>query len=429
MQTHSTPLPQPLWDSTASWLHYSEMVGAAREGAPVPDFLTICPSRTGTTWLAHHLGRHPGIYVPAEKELHYFDVQWRREGIESYHEHFRDAASRLKGESTPSYALLPATAIRTIQGINPRLKLIFLARRLPERAWSHTHHCCRHYEGVFRNRTAPLGELPAADRAADFLSDYALSSADYCGILRRWMAFFPSEQLHVRYFEDAVARPEAYFRELLGFLGVDGRLPQGDLHTRINEGGGAALPAWVHPFLENLFATQQTVVENFLESTFGLRSSWRRADGGAHDPIWIEDTPGGWRVFLHNGAFQGVKPENGERVQALFLHDLRRRMNLGLAPAVVPGLATEEDQRLAVVLQELGEDLATARVVHLGVLGEFNIVRWKRLFFGIRRAVGAVDITLEQEVLRSRWPSDDLLIAPSHSEVEAGIRFIQSRGA
>lgn len=426
MQISSTPLPQPLWERKTNWLRYPEIVGLPKEDGPVPDFLTICPSRTGTTWLARHLGRHPGIWIPAEKELRYFDVRWRMQGIDWYQRQFQPAGPRLKGESTPSYALLPEIAIRTIQAMNPRLKLIFLARRLPERAWSHTRHGCRHYEGIFRDRTALLGELPTADLARDFLSDYALSSADYCGTLRRWLGYFPREQFHVRYFEDAISQPEAYFGGLLRFLGVDEPLPPDDLHARVNPGGETAFPGWAGPFLDNLFASRQNEIEIFLESTFGLHPNWLPARRTPHDPIWLEDHEAGWRVSLHDGLFEGVRFSDGARIDYRFLHDLRQQMKCsGPAVALPVGPAIEES-RLEAVLHELAEEFAAAQVVHVGALQGFNIVRWKKLFFGIRQAIGAIDITEETEELRTRWSTKDLVIAPLRSEVEAQIRTLEA---
>ena len=39
-----------------------------------PDFVVMGAARSGTTWLYHRLKRHPGIFVPPIKEIHYFDI-------------------------------------------------------------------------------------------------------------------------------------------------------------------------------------------------------------------------------------------------------------------------------------------------------------------------------------------------------------------
>jgi hypothetical protein len=410
----------------AAWFSFSERVGSPCPDGPLPDFLTICPAKTGTTWLAHHLGRHPDIYVPPEKELHYFNRRWRVESVDQYQKHFIEAGSQLKGEMTPPYALLPSVAIRDIQRLNPRLKLIFLARRLPERAWSQTRHCFRHYELTFRNRIAPLSEFPAAALAVDFLSDYALTSADYEGILRRWMQFFPAEQFHVRYLEEATAHPEEYLRDVLGFLGAQEELPEGDLGTRINEGVKAALPAWAGRFLESLFARRQREIEAFLHRTFGLKPLWRPPESAALEPLLLEDRSGGWRVHLHEGAFEAIRLQSGDRIHSPFLGGIRLRIE---EQDGMPSAAAfpNDDQLLMRVLAELDRDLETASVRLLGSFQGFSVVHWKRWFFGIRQSLGPVDVTLGEDILRGRYSTDDFLVASSEREVEARIEAMESR--
>jgi hypothetical protein len=38
-----------------------------------PDFLIIGAQKAGTTWLHRNIQTHPQIWMPKEKELHYFD--------------------------------------------------------------------------------------------------------------------------------------------------------------------------------------------------------------------------------------------------------------------------------------------------------------------------------------------------------------------
>ena len=45
-----------------------------------PDFIGIGAQKAGTTWLHHNLQAHPGIWMPKEKELHYFDEKIKQEG-------------------------------------------------------------------------------------------------------------------------------------------------------------------------------------------------------------------------------------------------------------------------------------------------------------------------------------------------------------
>jgi hypothetical protein len=133
-------------------------------------------------------------------------------------------------------------------------------------------------------------------------------------------------------------------------------------------------------------------------------------------------------VSLHDGVFEAVRLRNGDRIRSPFLYELRQQMT-GASPDVsgAAGLSTLEDQRLNIVLQQLHEDFVSAQVVHLGVVRGFNIARWKRLFFGIRQAVGQVDVTAEEQALHARYSPDDLILGPSREEVERRIGTIEDR--
>src|SRR5215218_4326678 len=103
--------------------------------AALPDFLVVSPPKTGSTWLADNLRRHPGLFVPASKEVKYFSLFGDWLGLEWYLDHFIAAGARLKGEASPSYALLPEERIRLVRDLMPGVKLIYLMRDPLARAW------------------------------------------------------------------------------------------------------------------------------------------------------------------------------------------------------------------------------------------------------------------------------------------------------
>ena len=43
--------------------------------ARLPDFIGIGAQKAGTTWLGHNLQLHPDVWMPRNRELHYFDDQ------------------------------------------------------------------------------------------------------------------------------------------------------------------------------------------------------------------------------------------------------------------------------------------------------------------------------------------------------------------
>jgi hypothetical protein len=57
---------------------------------PLPHFLVIGTQKGGTTSLHHLLSRHPGIYLPAVKEVHYFSQHFHQ-SRQWYADHYQDA--------------------------------------------------------------------------------------------------------------------------------------------------------------------------------------------------------------------------------------------------------------------------------------------------------------------------------------------------
>jgi hypothetical protein len=191
---------------------YASWPGAA-ERLPLPDFLGIGAQKAGTTWLWENLRRHPEIFVPEKKELHYFDNKFDR-SLRYYTQRFEEARGRVKGEITPAYGILPRERIRFIRAIMPRVRLIFLMRDPVERAWSQAV-----MELVVRGGRA-LHEVPESEFLAFLESERSVSRGHYCRMLDNWLSWFPSEQLWVGFFEDIRERPRELMSELFAHLGV-----------------------------------------------------------------------------------------------------------------------------------------------------------------------------------------------------------------
>ena len=156
------------------------------------DFLGIGAHKAATTWLFSNLQKHPAIWLPPRKELHYFDrspifpspshlaskhIINRLFGREKYNKRFRKRFNnelksaikskdweitrwtlryflgtynddwylslfnpgdgKLKGEITPSYSILNLKEVQHIRALFPELKIILILINPIERAWSH----------------------------------------------------------------------------------------------------------------------------------------------------------------------------------------------------------------------------------------------------------------------------------------------------
>jgi hypothetical protein len=367
---------------TAETFHWStyqrQLARSQATGTPevALDFLVISAGRTGTTWLAEQLRRHPGVFVPPQKEIHYFSLQWQRHDLAWYSNIFRDAAAgQMKGEVSPSYACLPSFAIRFIAERYPNLKLILLARRPHEHTWSQTRHAFRQRDSTFRHVTRSLESLPDELILSHFLSDHVLTASDTIGIIERWRRYFPLRQFHISYFEDVVAKPEQYLRSLFEFLTGSGCAAWafGETATeRVNEGIHVAEPRWAAEVLSDIHDDRQRRTEVFLEQTFGLASPWKPATRQRDArPIHLIDHQDGWRIFFFKGEFLAVLRKDLRSAGRLdvLLNDptadvLRRDFAADLLYAIDHGEvagsgAGAEDNRLIAVLDVLQRDAAS----------------------------------------------------------------------
>jgi len=241
-----------------------------------PTFLGIGAPKTGTTWLYAQLRRHPQIWLPPAKELHYFDRSedyvspgglsipspWRRAvaggrwgarrtaanigrlgkailrgdtesaawlaelTVARYDDEWyasifdrRRAVAPHRGEITPAYAMLRDADVARMRAMNPALRLIFIIRDPVEREWSSMRY------NVGRGRLdidlddidhvlARLEHEAAAAQAGD------PSRADYRATIETYLRHFPREQFLVCFYDAVATRPDAVMAAVCDFLGA-----------------------------------------------------------------------------------------------------------------------------------------------------------------------------------------------------------------
>ncbi len=243
-----------------------------------PDFLVISPPKTASTWLADNLRCHPQVFVPAIKEVKYFNCYSQWLDLNWYLNQFRAAGGRVKGEASPSYAILPVETIRQIRCLLPDLKLIFLMREPIARSWSHAKHNFRFHEANFVGHTGEFAAVSASQWRENFVHEWPLASGDYLGQLRRWLSVFPREQMYVDFYESVAHDPHRLLRNVFAFLGV---APDVDLSAFPHgEKIFCGLPGELSPplrrCLQQLHGGRTRELASFLREQFGLSlpSEW-----------------------------------------------------------------------------------------------------------------------------------------------------------
>jgi sulfotransferase family protein len=201
--------------------------------ARLPNFLIAGAARSGTTWLAGHLARHPQVFMAQPKELYFFEREelWAQ-GADWYASRFAAAGDAVAvGEATPSYMFYP-WAVERIEELLPDVRLIVSLRDPVERAYSHY----LYWRDSFPFETRSFARA-IEDELAAGADEIALHRTDtdppyfayvarglYLPQLERLEAAFGRERLHVVTLDDLRADPQGALRGTCGFLGVDDTL-------------------------------------------------------------------------------------------------------------------------------------------------------------------------------------------------------------
>lgn len=204
----------------------------------VPDFIGVGAPKCGTTTLHNLLMRHPDIFLPAAKELHFFDnpANFAR-GSGWYFAQFAGrSAGQIAGEFTPAYMSYPETAARIREVCGTSVRIIFTIRDPVARAFSEFQDNLR--RGLVREtdfeRALALEDSATGSRF-DRRHFSFITRSRYSEQIARFLQIFPRENLHfVRFEDDLVADIGRCVADLLRFLGV--RV----LPLRITEAANAA---------------------------------------------------------------------------------------------------------------------------------------------------------------------------------------------
>lgn len=203
----------------------------------LPDFLVLGVPKAGTTSFHHYLSRHPQVFLPERKEVHYFshpEIQRDVAGpgdrrvaatvcssAEAYRDLFRGAqAGQRRGEASPSYLYFTDCYERIRGTLGEDVKLFVLLRNPVDRAFSN-------YLHVVRTGRETLGFVDALDAEDDRIrAGYGdfwryQDHSRYADRLERLLEVFPAENVQVLSFHELTADPTEVVQRACRFLGID----------------------------------------------------------------------------------------------------------------------------------------------------------------------------------------------------------------
>ena len=239
-----------------------------KEKQILPNFLGIGAPRAGTSWLSVNLRKHPDIWMPHIKELHYFDrsltyptptylackwpfkrffgseehnVKFRRKfkktitndiknrswvhiawdinyffGVYNdkwYMSLFRQGNFKIKGEITPAYSILKTQDVVRLKRLMPQVKIIYLIRNPIDRTWSHIRRLEMRDNFIFTSLTFK--------EQKNFVNkpEIALPS-DYIRTLSIWSDHFTEKQFFIGFYDEIEKTPIEFLKKIFDFLNI-----------------------------------------------------------------------------------------------------------------------------------------------------------------------------------------------------------------
>ena len=235
----------------------------------LPTFLGIGAQKAGTTWLESNLRKHPDIYMPPRKEIHYFDRStsypspsflssdclssrifgrephqqvWRedlkrclkknicrpnwqqacwdfnyyfsRYDDDWYASLFKTGKGKVRGEITPSYSILEPIDIERIHHLMPTTKILYIIRNPIDRDWSAGRY-------AMTKKGKKLDDCSTNDFLQVLEEHHHRIRGDYVRTITNWKAHFPDDQLFIGFFEDIIQHPKQFLLSVFRFLGVE----------------------------------------------------------------------------------------------------------------------------------------------------------------------------------------------------------------
>ena len=289
-----------------------------------PEFLCIGAQRAGTSWLNKNLSRHPEIWMPPIKEIHYFDERERYNSLKGfeqlayvyrrqqkrwhevikhqgegqkfnlsdielkrflwktnyllnlrndqwYESLFNLGAGKKIGEVTPEYSILNEDSVAHVHQLMPNTKIIFMMRNPIQRAWSHA------VKKLVRDRGRKLESVSEAEFINHFDNSSSRTKSNYLRTIEIWKKYYPESQFMTIFYEEVTDCSQELLTRVFNFLDVE--VYQKCLKKAFQKTKNSSNPGYIPPNLANHLA------HKYYEEIKQLNKYFYR-----YTFTWLEDT-------------------------------------------------------------------------------------------------------------------------------------------
>lgn len=176
----------------------------------LPEFLIVGAAKAATTWIANQLRARSDVFIPGP-EPHYFSGEYDR-GENWYRAWFKDARpDQLLGEKSADYLADPRAPERIKRRL-PNAKIVVQLRNPVDRAYSD--YCMLYRRGTVSS------EIHKFLGSRDNPQPRFLNDGLYNQHLKRFLDFFPSNNVKIILYEDIRTTPKKVVTNVNDFLGL-----------------------------------------------------------------------------------------------------------------------------------------------------------------------------------------------------------------
>ncbi|MGX1928072.1 sulfotransferase domain-containing protein [Flagellimonas sp. 2504JD4-2] len=198
------------------------------------NFLTVGAAKSGTTTLHDILVQHPNIYLPDEKDFHFFDSEDNYgKGMKWYQKKFTQLTNeKIVGEVSATYLYSQQAASRIFECFGKDVKIAVILRNPAKRAYSEYLHQKRTLADEVLDLNKYYAEKGKIDENMPLYSSI-IERGFYFKHLQKYIQLFGQKNVEVLFLENLSDSPDKEINKLLAFLGVETDIEL-DTKTRSN---------------------------------------------------------------------------------------------------------------------------------------------------------------------------------------------------